>query len=130
MKRTVLIVMILISCLSLQAQKSKGKHDPKGLWKFENTSAPGGYSTGTVEIKYAKKVYSVLFTFPSVNEAYKAEDVSFMNDSLKFSLTVQGMQMTCRSKFEQADVIAGETLVMGNAVPFLITRDKSGKKTK
>jgi hypothetical protein len=115
---------MVLFCVTLTAQKSTGRYNPKGTWKFENTAAPPGYSTGVVEIKHVKKQYSVTFSFADNGETYKAEDVTFKKDSLQFSLTVQGMAMACKSKFEGADKIAGETYVMGTSVPFLLTRER------
>lgn len=130
MKRTIILIITVLFCVSLPAQKSGSRYNPKGRWKFENTSAPAGYSTGIVEIKHAKKKYSVSFIFTEINEVYQAESVSFKNDSLNFTLTIQGLTMPVRSRFEKRDIITGESNVMGNSMPFRITRDKTRTKSK
>ena len=127
MKKAFLLVITILICFTLSAQKGKTRYNPKGKWKFENSSAPSGYTEGIVEIKHAKKQYSVSFLFTGVNEIYKAENVKFKNDSLQFSLNVHGMAMDIKSRFEQKDQLAGRTFVMGTSVPFELTRDKSKK---
>jgi hypothetical protein len=55
MKKTIVIIIMALVCASLPAQNLKSRNKPKGTWKFENISAPQGYSTGIVEIKHARK---------------------------------------------------------------------------
>ena len=129
MKRMIILIIMVLVCGSLSAQKSRVRYNPKGKWNFENSAAPPGYSKGIVKIEHAKKKYSVTFSFSENGENYQAEDVVFKKDSLQFSLNVQGMAMACRAKFEDKDNIKGETYVMGTSVPFIITRDKTGLKT-
>lgn len=130
MKRAIVLIITVLFCVSLSAQKSRVKYNPKGTWRFENSAAPAGYSSGIIEIKYAKKKYSIQFSFSENKEKYEAEEVSFKKDSLQFSLDIQGMAMTCKSKFEQADKITGETFVMGTNVPFTLIRDRTKSKSK
>jgi hypothetical protein len=127
MKKTVFLIISVLICFTLSAQKAKARYNPKGKWKFENSYAPAGYSEGIVEIKHAKKKYSVSFLFSGNPEVFLAEDVKFKNDSLQFSLNIMGMAMSCKSRFEHKDKITGQTFVMGTSVPFELERDKSHK---
>jgi|WetSurMetagenome_2_1015567.scaffolds.fasta_scaffold83118_2 hypothetical protein len=130
MKKTFILILTVLFCITVTAQKSKVKYKPKGTWNFENSTAPPGYSTGTVEIKRSKKLYTVTFLFSGNAENYLAENVSFRGDSLQFSLNIQGMDMTSKAKFVQKDQIDGETYVMGTSVPFTLTRAKATVKSK
>jgi len=130
MKRTVILIIMVLFCVTLSAQRSRVKYNPKGTWKFENSAAPPGYSTGTVEIKHSKKIYLVTFVFDQNAENYPAEDVSFSGNTLQFTLTIQGMAMKCEAKFVEKNRIDGETYVMGTSVPFTLTREKSGAKSR
>lgn len=124
MKRIFILIIVVLACIDLSAQKSKVKYKPAGLWNFEAPAAPEGYTTGVIEITKVSKKLSMKMSF-SGNDYKYPEDIRFEKDSLQFYLNVDGTDVTFKSKFEQSDKISGIAFTSGGSVPFVLTREKN-----
>jgi hypothetical protein len=129
MKRAFILILVTIACINLSAQKSI-KYNPVGKWEFEAPSAPEGYTAGFVDIIIANGKDSVTMSFTGKDYKYPAEDIKFEKDSLKFFVSVDGTDVTFKSRFEQLDTMSGVALTNGGAVPFLLIRQKNESNSK
>ena len=59
MKRAFILILVVLACFDLSAQKSKVKYKPAGQWTFEAPTAPERYTAGVIEITKANKKYSI-----------------------------------------------------------------------
>lgn len=69
-------------------------------------------------------------TFTGKDDKYPAEDIKFKKDSLQFFVSVDGTDVTFKSRFEQLDTMSGVALTNGGAVPFLLIRQKNAFNSK
>ena len=129
MKRAFILILVTLACINLSAQKSI-KYSPGGKWEFEAPTAPEGYTAGFVDIKIANGKDSVTMSFTGKDYKYPAEDIKFEKDSLQFFVSVDGTDVTFKSRFEQLDTMSGVALTNGGAVPFLLIRQKNESNSK
>ena len=76
MKNSIL-TLFLVSLLltSASAQKNTKKNDPTGKWKFEALNAPEVFTSGTIDVGFADKLYSVVMTFEGNGSSFAGEKV-------------------------------------------------------
>ena len=129
MKRTFILILVTLACINLSAQKSI-KYKPGGKWEFEAPTAPEGYTAGLVDILIANGKDSVTMSFTGKDYKYPAEDIKFEKDSLQFFVSVDGTDITFKSRFEQLDTMSGVAFTNGGTVPFLLIRQKNEFNSK
>jgi hypothetical protein len=129
MKRAFILILVTIACINLSAQKSV-KYKPGGKWEFEAPMAPEGYTAGFVDIIIANGKDSVTMSFTGKDNKYPGEDIKFEKDSLQFFVSVDGTDVTFKSRFEQLDTMSGVALTNGGSVPFLLIRQKNELNSK
>jgi hypothetical protein len=124
MKNKVLALLILsiISVLTIKAQSQASKKDPAGLWKFEAPYAPEGYTTGTVVVTSASKIYSTSMSFIGNDEKFPGDKVLFDNDSLSFSIYVNGEDVSVSLKMVESAKMSGKAVYSEGVVPLTLTR--------
>jgi hypothetical protein len=116
MKRAFILILVTLACINLSAQKSI-KYNPGGKWEFEAPTAPEGYTAGFVDIIIANGKDSVTMSFTGKDYKYPAEDIKFEKDSLQFFVSVDGTDVTFKSRFEQLDTMSGVALTNGGSCP-------------
>jgi hypothetical protein len=118
MKKIVSLAMLLLFSISLtNAQTTKAKKDPAGDWKFEAPYAPEGYTTGKISIGLAEKKYTIAITMPGSDYKINGENVRFENDSLKFSVYIEGENVGVKMKMEDAAKMTGSALSSQGEIP-------------
>ena len=125
MKRTAILLFLAAVCMSLSGQASSSAKDPVGKWKFDAPYAPEGFTTGTVEIKFAEEKYSVTLMFSS-NAEYilPCDKVKFEKETLTFNLYLDTEDIAFTLKFDEADKMSGKAVHSGGEVPLTLTREK------
>lgn len=124
MKKIIPFVMLIIfSITTTSAQSSKAKKDPSGEWKFKAQYAPEGYSDGKITVGTKEKNYSVAITFTGSEYKVMGENVRFVNDSLLFSIYVEGENVTVKIKMEDASKMTGTALYSQGEISLTATRD-------
>jgi hypothetical protein len=88
---TLILVSLLIG--SASAQKITKKNDPTGKWKFEAVNAPEGFTSGTIDVGFAEKLYSVVMTFEGNGYSFPGEKVKFEKDSFNYSMYVDNQEV-------------------------------------
>ena len=118
MKQIVTLAMLVLFSISLtNAQNTKTKKDPSGGWKFEAPYAPEGYTTGNITIGLAEKKYTVAISMPGSDYKINGENVKFENDSLKFSVYIEGENVGVKMKMEDASRMKGSALSSQGEIP-------------
>ncbi len=130
--KTRILTLLLISffyCLNASGQSSAGKADPAGMWKFDAPYAPEGYTSGTVEVKFADKKYSVSMVFTGSEYKFPGEKVKFEKDSLFFLIYVEGQDVNVSLKLENDTKMTGKAVYSEGEVPLTLTKNTdTGKK--
>ena len=117
-----LILLTLLSFPAINAQTSKVRKDPAGDWKYEALYAPSEYSTGVIKITDAEKKYSAVITFHGSEFKITGENVNYENDSLTFSIYVEGEMVSVVMKMDDASVMTGKALYSMGEVPLTAKR--------
>lgn len=127
MKRiTVLFpAIILCSLLTVNAISVSEKTSPVGLWKFDAPHAPAGYVSGRVNVLFADSKYAVIMKFSSSEYKYKGEKVKFENDTLSFSIYVEGESVVVTMKMETAKKMLGKAVYSEGVVEISMVKDES-----
>ena len=125
MKQIVTLAMLVLFSISLtNAQTTKTKKDPSGDWKFEAPYAPEGYTTGNITIGLAEKKYTVAISMPGSDYKINGENVKFENDSLKFSVYIEGENVGVKMKMEDASRMKGSALSSRGEIPLTAAKQK------
>ncbi len=123
MKKLISFAMLLIFSISLiNAQATKTKKDPAGDWKFEAPSAPEGYNTGKITIGFAEKKYTAVITMTGSDYKINGENVKFENDTLTFSIYLEGETVGVKIKMEDAVKMTGAATYSQGEIPLTVTK--------
>jgi hypothetical protein len=124
MKKLILISLLLAFILpSLSAQSSKVKKDPVGTWKFEAPYAPEEYKAGKIEVTLTDKKYSATMGFSGSESKMAGDRVKFESDTLSFSISLEGQDVTVKLGFIDESKMAGKAVYTEGAVPLSLTRE-------
>ena len=108
MKKIVPLILFIMFSIAVSAQTAPGKKDPVGLWKFEAPYAPEGYTSGTIEVGLADNKYSAAMAFTGSEFKFIGEQVKFKNDSVFFSVLVEGNDVAVVLKIENETKMSGK----------------------
>jgi hypothetical protein len=109
--------------LTVSAQKQKKQNNPVGKWLFEAPYAPEGYNSGALEVALADDKLSGNMSFLGVDYQFPAESIKFSNDTLTFSIFVNGEDVSIMIKFEEPDKMSGKAVYSGGEVPLGLVRE-------
>lgn len=126
MKKLLLFTLLLMffSSVITLAQTSKVKNDLIGKWLFEAPFAPEGYTAGIIEVGYADKKYSASMVFNGNDSTKLAGDrVKFENDTLYFSVYIQGQDVAVKLKYEDKTKMTGKAVYSEGEVPLSLTHE-------
>ena len=123
MKKLISLALLMLFSLSLiNAQTSKVRKDPAGNWKYDAPYAPEGYSTGNITIAFVEKKYSAAITFTGSDYKITGENVRYVNDSLLFSVYIEGETVAVKMKMDDASRMTGKALSSQGEIPLTATR--------
>ncbi|HOF21475.1 MAG TPA: hypothetical protein PLO24_09485 [Bacteroidales bacterium] len=117
-----LILLTLLSFSAINAQTSKVSKDPAGEWKYEAPYAPSEYSAGVIKISFADKKYSAVITLPWSDYKINGENVKYENDSLTFSVYIEGESISIVMKMDDASKMTGKALYSMGEIPLTAKR--------
>ncbi|HVN57185.1 MAG TPA: hypothetical protein VMT63_02710 [Bacteroidales bacterium] len=124
MKKCLFLIFIALATINLTAQTTKQKHNPEGKWEFEAPSAPGGYTSGVVEVTKTDSKLTATMSFSGNDYKFPVDQVKFENDTLKINLNVDGTDVNIRIKFEEPDKLSGVAVTNDGEIPLTLTRSK------
>jgi len=125
-----LLVISILSLMSVSGQNTVKKAGPVGSWNFEAPYAPQGYQSGTIAVSLADKKYSASMAFAGNSSPMAAEKVSVVNDSIFFSVYVEGQDVSIKLKLEDAAKMTGKAIYTEGEVPLTLTKATEVKSQK
>jgi hypothetical protein len=124
MKKILLSVVVLIGLLSaaLSQDVNSQKKDPLGNWKFAAPYAPEGYQSGNIDVTTADNKLAASMSFDSMQYKFPAEKVRQANDSLFFSIYLEGQSVDVSLKLEDNAKMSGKAVYTEGSVPLTLSR--------
>jgi len=123
MKKGILAIMlIVISMPFLSAQNDQPKSNPVGTWKFEAPYAPEGYTSGTIVVGLAEQKHTTTMSFAGSDYKIPGEKVKAQNDSILFSIFLEGQDINVLLKIENETKMSGKAVYSEGEVPLTLTK--------
>jgi len=123
MRKLFPFAMLLVFSISLiNAQTTKTKKDPAGDWKFEAPYAPEGYTTGKITIGFAEKKYTAVISMTGSDYKINGEKVKFENDTVSFSVYIEGETVGVKMKMEDTVKMTGAATSSQGEIPLTATK--------
>jgi hypothetical protein len=130
MKKNLLFIMLMLISLQLvSAQSNQDKKNPVGSWKLEAPYAPEGYTSGTVVVGIAEKKYTTSMSFTGSESKIVGEKVKTDNDSILFSVFIEGQDIKIRLKIEDVSKMTGKAIYSEGEIPLTLTKN-AGREAK
>lgn len=134
MKKIIPFILLVIMSMSIStAQTAKAKKDPIGTWLFEAPYAPEGFNKGAMvftlkEGKYAAAVIFGTYSYTShsfTGDEFKlnGEKVKFENDTILFSVYIEGEEIPITLKMEDPQKMTGKAVAPDGEVPITLTKE-------
>lgn len=129
MKRvTILMLFMIIGITSISAQNAKPRINPSGTWKFEAPYAPEGYTSGQIVLGKEEKKDIATMSFTGIEEKLTGEQVKIGNDTITFSIYIQGEDIKVTLKPENENKMSGLAVYSEGEVPLTLTKAASPAK--
>lgn len=123
MKKLISLSLLIILSISFaNAQSAKSKFNPVGEWKYEAPYAPAEYSTGKIIIGLTDQKYTAVITLTGSEYKITGQDVKVVNDSLLFSVYIEGETVNVKMKMENATKMAGVAVSSQGDIPVTGTK--------
>ena len=123
MKKGILIILSIIFCLPLlMAQNNLVKNNPVGTWKFAAPFAPEGYTSGTIIVGFAEKNHTATMSFSGSENILPGEKVTANNDSVLFSVFLEGQDIKVLLKMVSDTNMTGKAVYSEGEVPLTLTK--------
>ena len=123
MKKLLTFAMLVLFSISfVNAQTPKTKKDPAGDWKFEAPYAPEGYTSGKITIGFAEKKYTAVISMTGNEYKINGENVKFENDTLTFSVYIEGETVGVKMKMEDPVKMTGAATSSQGEIPLSATK--------
>jgi hypothetical protein len=121
-KGFVFFLFILCSLPVLTAQNNQVKSDPVGTWKFEAPNAQEGYTSGTIVFGLDDRKHTVNLSFAGSEYKLPGENVKAVNDSVLFSIYLEGQDIKVMLKIENETKMSGKAVYSEGEVPLTLTK--------
>ena len=123
MKNRILTLM-LVSFLAVIAVNGQNiaKKNPVGTWKFEAAYAPEGYTSGTIVVGLAEQKHTTTMSFTGSEYVLPGEKVKAVNDSVLFSIYLEGQDVKVMLKMVNDTNMTGKAVYSEGEVPLILTK--------
>ena len=115
------IVLLFLSAIAVSAQ-SINKVNPVGTWKFAAPYAPEGYSSGTIVVGFTEQKHTTTMSFTGSEYKLEGENVKAVNDSVLFSIFLEGQDIKVMLKIENDTNMSGKAVYTEGEVPLSLSR--------
>jgi len=123
MKKGLFIVLFIVFNLPfLTAQNNQVRNNPVGTWKFEAPYAPEGYTSGTIVVGFKDQKHTTTMSFTGSDTLLSGEKVRALNDSVLFSIYLEGQDIKVLLKMENESIMSGKAVYSEGEVPLTLTR--------
>lgn len=117
------LVISFFSVIEVSGQNSIKKTNPVGTWKFEAPYAPEGYTSGTIEVGLVEQKYSATLVFTGSEYKLTGEKVKVVNDSVLFSIYLEGQDIKVMLEIENETKMSGKAVYTEGEVPLTLTKN-------
>jgi hypothetical protein len=121
-KGIVIILLVVFSLPVLMAQNNHIKNNPVGTWKFAAPYAPEGYNSGTIVVDLNEKKPTATMSVSGSDSILLGENVKTINDSVLFSVYLEGQDIKVMLKIENDSTMSGKAVYSEGEVPLSLTR--------
>jgi hypothetical protein len=121
-KLTLLLLLSIFSLAAVIAQNKEVQTGPVGVWKFDAPYAPEGYTSGIIAIILAEKKYSATMSFTGTETKLTGDRVKVLNDSIFFSVYVEGQDVAVKLKLDAETKMSGKAVYTEGVVPLALTK--------
>jgi hypothetical protein len=115
------IVILFISVIAVSAQ-SAGKKNPMGTWKFAAPYAPEGYNAGVIVFDKADQKNTATMSFGGSEYKMNGENLKFKNDSISYSIFLEGQDIKVLLKLESDTNMTGKAIYSEGEVPLSLSK--------
>lgn len=128
MKKGTILIMFLFAVITVSSGQTTKKVDPVGSWKFDAPYAPEGYTSGTIVIGLVEKKHTATMSFTGSEYKLNGENVKIENDSVSFSVFVEGQDVKVSLKSDVDEKMVGKAVYSEGEVPLTLTKDPAAAK--
>jgi hypothetical protein len=123
MKNRILFLVLIsfLSVIAVSGQSTK-KINPIGSWKFEAPYAPEGYNSGTIVVGLTEQKHTASMSFAGSEYKLAGEKVQSVNDSILFSIYLEGQDIKVMLKLENETKMTGKAVYTEGEVPLTLTK--------
>lgn len=118
----ILLTIALLSVINLYGQNNPAKLSPVGTWKFEAPTAPEGYTSGTIIVGLTGQNYSTTMSFTGNDYKLTGDKVKFENNSLFFSVYIEGEDVKVAVISESKVKMSGKAVYSQGEVPLTLAK--------
>jgi hypothetical protein len=118
----VLIVISFIVVTTSAQQANNQKNNPVGTWKFEAPYAPEGYTSGTIVVGLEDQKHTTSMAFAGSEYKLPGENVKAVNESILFSIYMEGQDIKVMLKIENETKMSGKAVYSEGEVPLTLTK--------
>ncbi len=116
-----LIIVSFLSVIGVSGQIA-AKSQSAGTWKFAAPYAPEGYSSGTIIIGSAEKKDTATMSFGTGEYKLPGENVRVVDDSVLFSIFLEGQDIKVMLKVESDTLMSGKAVYSEGEVPLTLNK--------
>ncbi len=120
-------IIISFFCVTGVSGQIANKNQSAGTWKFDAPYAPEAYSTGTIVIGFAEKKDTATMSFGTGEYTLGGEKVKIVNDSVTFSIFLEGQDIKVMLKVNNDTLMSGKAIYSEGEVPLTLTKVDSTK---
>jgi hypothetical protein len=122
-KNFFVLIVITLFIVSASAQSGKtSKTNPVGTWKFDAPYAPEGYTSGTIVVGFAEQKTTATMSFAGSEYKLPGENVKTPNDSILFSIYLEGQDIKVMLKMETETKMSGKAVYSEGEVPLTLSK--------
>lgn len=129
MKTGILTLLLLASFAIITATGQTNSQNVKheGKWKFEAPYAPEGFTTGTIDVKFAEDKYTTSISFPTSGYTLAGEKAKIEKDTLSFTVFVEGQEVVVFLKPDTDQKMTGKAVYFEGEIPLTLTKQEAPK---
>jgi hypothetical protein len=127
--RILTLILVSFFCVLAVSGQTHSKLNPTGKWKFSAPYAPEGYSSGVIIVGVAEKKPTALMSFSGSQNILTGDSVKVINDSVSFSIFLEGQDIKVMLKVESDTNMSGKAVYSEGEVPLALSKviDDSNK---
>jgi hypothetical protein len=123
--KKILYTLVIISLFTVTAVAQQGNKQiikSFGTWKFDAPYAPEGYQSGTIVVSVEEKKPVATMSFTGNEYKIPGEKVKASNDSVNFSIYLEGQDIRVMLKVEDETKMSGKAVYSEGEVPLVLTK--------